>query len=66
MTTRQTNRRKFLQASTAAGVGFWVAGGVQAEESKSALETINFACIGVGGKGQSDSNDAARHGNVVA
>jgi predicted dehydrogenase len=66
MTTRQTNRRQFLQASTAAGVGYWVAGGVQAKESTSALETINFGCIGVGGKGQSDSNDAARHGNVAA
>ncbi|MFP6649301.1 MAG: Gfo/Idh/MocA family oxidoreductase, partial [Pirellulaceae bacterium] len=66
MTTRQTNRRQFLQASTAAGVGYWVAGGVQAKESTSALETINFGCIGVGGKGQSDSNDTARHGNVAA
>ena len=65
MTTRK-NRRRFLQSSAAAGMGYWVAGGVQAAPSTSALEEINFACIGVMGKGQSDSNDAARHGNVVA
>jgi len=30
------------------------------------LEKVNFACIGVGGKGSSDSDSAGRHGNVVA
>lgn len=60
------NRRKFLQTTAAAGVGFWVAGGLQAQESKSPNEKIRWACIGVGGKGSSDSEDAARHGDVVA
>jgi predicted dehydrogenase len=65
--SRQHNRRDFLRTTALAGAGFWIAGTVRAEEkSKSALEQINIACIGVGGKGRSDSADAARHGNVVA
>lgn len=60
------NRRDFLKASAAAGVGYWVAGRAVAQESKSPNEQINFACIGVDGKGASDSADAGRHGNVVA
>ncbi|MCH8841118.1 MAG: hypothetical protein IH831_10715 [Planctomycetes bacterium] len=34
--------------------------------SKAANEQINFGCIGVGGKGKTDSEDAGRHGNMVA
>ncbi len=64
--SRRTSRRTFIKASAAGGVGFWVAGGVQPAQSKSALETVNFASVGVGGKGTSDSNDAAKHGNMVA
>ena len=59
-------RRDFLRLTTAAGVGFWVAGGVAIPESQAAIETINFACIGVDGKGNSDSEDCERNGNVVA
>jgi predicted dehydrogenase len=60
------SRRQFLQTTTAAGVGFWVAGGLRAEESKSPNERPRIACVGVGGKGSSDSEDAAKHGDVVA
>jgi len=63
---RNTNRRQFLQTTAATGVGFWVAGGLQAQESKAANEQVQFACVGVGGKGSSDSADAGRHGKVVA
>lgn len=59
-------RRNFLQTTTAAGVGFWVAAGSQQAWSLSANEKLNVACIGVGGKGGSDSNNAAQFGNVVA
>jgi predicted dehydrogenase len=55
-----------LQATTAAGLGFWVAGGVQARQSKSPNERIQFASIGITGKGSSDSEDAAAHGDMVA
>jgi predicted dehydrogenase len=61
-----TNRRRFIQTTAALGVGYWVAGGIEPRRSIAANEQINFACIGVGGKGQSDSADAARSGNIVA
>jgi len=38
----------------------------QAQDSKNPLERLNFACIGVQGKGSSDSSDAGKNGNVVA
>jgi predicted dehydrogenase len=64
---QQHNRRDFLKTTALAGAGFWIAETAPADEkSKSALEQINFACIGISGKGESDSDDAARHGNVVA
>ena len=59
------NRRRFLQTTTAAGVGYWVTGGLRAEESKSPNEQIQFACIGVGGKGSGDSGDARKSGKVL-
>ncbi len=62
----QANRRQFLKTTAATGIGYWVAGGVQAQESKSPNERIAFASIGIGGKGSSDSNDAARRGDMVA
>lgn len=61
-----TSRRRFLQTGAALGIGYWVAGGVRAQESSSPNEQIQFASIGVGGKGQSDSADAGRHGKMVA
>jgi len=65
--TRRTNRREFLKQTAAAGVGFWVAGGVSlAARNTSALEKLNIACIGVGGKGDSDVNGAATVGNIFA
>ncbi|HXG08896.1 MAG TPA: Gfo/Idh/MocA family oxidoreductase [Gemmataceae bacterium] len=61
------NRRDFLKGVTVASVGFWVAGTARAQEkSRSANEQINFACIGIDGKGRSDTADAAKHGNIVA
>jgi predicted dehydrogenase len=63
----QNSRRDFLKTTALAGAGFWIAGATRADEKrKSANEQINFACIGVGGKGRSDTADAAKHGNVVA
>jgi len=67
--TTPTNRRQFLKTTTAtaaAGIGFWVAAGSRAAQSSSPNEQINFACIGVGGKGRSDSESASAHGNIVA
>jgi predicted dehydrogenase len=61
-----TDRRRFLKTTALTGVGVFVAGTAGAEDSKSPNERIRFACIGVGGKGSSDSSDAKGHGDVVA
>ncbi len=63
---QRENRREFLQTSAAAGLGFWAASTALADEKKTPLETVRFAAIGVGGKGGSDTADAARHGTLVA
>jgi predicted dehydrogenase len=60
------NRRDFLKTSALAGAGFWIAGTAPAADSKSPLETIRFASIGVGGKGAGDTADAAKAGDLVA
>ncbi|MFH1268708.1 MAG: Gfo/Idh/MocA family oxidoreductase, partial [Planctomycetota bacterium] len=59
-------RRQFLKTSATIGIGYWVAGGVQAQESNSPNERIAMASVGIGGKGSSDSADAGRHGDMVA
>ncbi|MDX1943981.1 MAG: Gfo/Idh/MocA family oxidoreductase [Pirellulaceae bacterium] len=64
--SRKTTRRRFMQTSAAIGAGYWALGGIAPRESRSAIEKIHFACIGVGGKGSSDSNDAGAAGDVVA
>ena len=61
-----TSRRQFLQASTTAAVGYWVAGGATARASKSPNERIAMASVGIEGKGGSDSNDAGKQGDMVA
>lgn len=61
-----TDRRRFLKSTALTGVGVFVAGTAAAEDSNSPNEKIRFACIGVGGKGKSDSAEAKRHGDVVA
>ena len=61
-----TTRRGFLQTASLAGAGYFVAAGGRPAWSQSAIEQLNVACIGVGGKGGSDSDNAALFGNVVA
>jgi predicted dehydrogenase len=62
-----TDRRRFLKSTALTGVGVFVAGTAAAEDKeKSPNERIRFACIGVGGKGASDSHDAKSYGDVVA
>lgn len=59
-----SGRRDFLKTSAVIGAGYWIAD-APLKASTSANEKIRFACIGVGGKGTSDSNDCAKHGDVV-
>ena len=50
---RRINRRGFVAGSTAAGIGFYVAGDAnsQAKASQSPLDKIRIAGVGVGGEG---------------
>jgi len=65
MSQRKT-RREFIKQTSALGAAFWVGGQSLLAAEKSPLEKLNFASIGVGGKGSSDSADAAKHGNLIA
>ncbi|MBX3420755.1 MAG: Gfo/Idh/MocA family oxidoreductase [Pirellulaceae bacterium] len=61
------NRRQFIQTTSAViGAGYFATAGTRQALSNSANEKLNVACIGVGGKGGSDSSNAAQFGNVVA
>ncbi|MCC7474952.1 MAG: Gfo/Idh/MocA family oxidoreductase [Pirellulales bacterium] len=62
----KTDRRKFLQTSAVAGLGYWITGGLEAAESRSPNEQIQIACIGVGGKGQSDVSNVSKFGKIIA
>lgn len=62
----QSNRRDFLKSAAAAGLAVWVGESAPAEANRSPNEKVNFGCIGVTGKGESDTADAARLGRVVA
>lgn len=66
MKKQNNSRRQFIKTTAAVSAGYWVAGGVSPKRSLSANEEIRFACVGVGGKGDSDSADAARAGKIVA
>ncbi len=59
------SRRQFLTTSLA-GAGYFAASGTRRAWSLSANERPQVACIGVGGKGGSDSNNAALFGDVIA
>jgi predicted dehydrogenase len=61
-----SSRRDFLADAGFAGVGFWVAGNTVSASPKMANDKLNFACIGVGGKGSSDADHVAQLGNIVA
>jgi predicted dehydrogenase len=62
----ETSRRDFLKSAAFSGIAIWIGERAYARGYQSPNERINFACIGVGGKGDSDTNDAARFGNIVA
>src|SRR6202161_3694291 len=63
------DRRAFFKQTAAAGASSYLIGGASASARplrQSPNEKVRFACIGVGGKGHSDTNDAGRHGEIVA
>jgi len=60
------DRRRFLQASTFAGFGLWLPRGLARGQERSPNDRLGFACIGVGGKGSSDTDHVGGLGDVVA
>jgi predicted dehydrogenase len=64
---RESHRRDFLrQAALAGAAGLALRGAGSAFGQDSPNAKVRFACIGVGGKGESDTNDAGKHGEIVA
>lgn len=67
--TKRTNRRRFLGHSAAAGavgVGYWAGTSPVLKAQESALQGLSAACVGVGGKGGSDTSHIAEHGVNIA
>ena len=62
----ETNRRDLLKSALVGGFTVWAGGRAWSQENKSPNNRVNIACIGVGGKGESDTADANTYGNVVA
>ena len=67
--TRETNRREFIRNTAVGAASIWA--GTQLGCASSMMAgaisgPIQFACIGVKGKGFSDSTHAAENGEVVA
>ncbi len=60
--TGKTSRRKFMGHSAAAGAGFWLGTQAVAKAQDSPLQSLSGACIGVGGKGSSDTSHIAEQG----
>jgi len=61
-----TNRRSFLFGASAAGFGIFAQGRRGWAGGVAPNEALNIACIGVGGKGRSDTEQVARLGKIVA
>ncbi|MCE9604740.1 MAG: Gfo/Idh/MocA family oxidoreductase [Planctomycetia bacterium] len=65
-TSSRPSRRDFLKTSAVVGSGFFIADSYAQVPSKSANERVRLACIGVGGKGGSDTDQAADLCDLVA
>ncbi len=63
---RGVDRRSFMKGASLAGIGWWTSSQGVRLFADSPNEKINIACIGVGGKGSSDTDHAANYGNIVA
>lgn len=64
--TRKTTRRSFIRQTAAitAGTGYW-AGTSPLLRAQSALQAPSAACVGVGGKGGSDTSHVSEHGASI-
>ena len=66
--TKKTTRRSFLGQSAAltAGVGYWAGTSPLVQAQPSALQGLAAGCVGVGGKGGSDTSHIAEQGVAIA
>jgi predicted dehydrogenase len=63
---RRTSRRNFMKNTALTGVGVWLVGDYRRTQAQAANDKIRVASIGVKGKGDSDSKDAGKLGELVA
>ncbi len=64
--TIPTSRREFMQATAVIGAGLWVGASTASGKPRSPNERVQYGAIAAGGKGRTDSNEMAKHGEVVA
>jgi len=66
----RTNRRDFLKTTAAAGAGFWLLSGYEAEAAQERRpgpnDRLNLGIIGAGGQGGGNLGNVARTENIVA
>ncbi len=64
--SHRLDRRRFLQSASLAGFGIYLPRGPASGQGRSPNDRLRFACIGVGGKGSSDTDHVGGLGDVVA
>lgn len=57
--SKKSNRRTFMGQTAALGAAVWVGGQTPIKANTSALQSLSAGCIGVGGKGGSDTSHIA-------
>ncbi len=62
---QKTTRREFVQQSSAIAAAVWVGGASAARANRSAIDSLNIAAIGAGGKGRTDIRECSSE-NIVA
>ncbi|RUL89148.1 Gfo/Idh/MocA family protein [Tautonia sociabilis] len=64
--SHRLHRRQFLRSTAAASAGFLILSRAERAGGRSPNQRVAIACIGVGGKGRSDTDHAGLCGEVVA
>lgn len=57
--SKKSSRRSFMGQTAALGAAVWVGGSTSIKANTSALQSLSAGCIGVGGKGGSDTSHIA-------
>lgn len=60
--SKKNSRRAFMGQSAAIGAGFWISTSLTGRAQDTPAQALTAACIGVGGKGSSDSSHIAEQG----